>query len=81
MTGSHVIFSCHLVKLGVLFPDITLTNCWKVRAEVELENLESDIYRVSTIYLQNIYNISTEYLQGIYKVSTGYLQSNRTLDG
>ena len=37
MTGSHVIFSCHLVKLGVLFPDITLTNCWKVRAEVELE--------------------------------------------
>ena len=52
MTGSHVIFSCHLVKLGVLFPDITLTNCWKVRAEVELENLESDIYRVSTGYLQ-----------------------------
>ena len=33
-------FSCHLVKLGVLFPDITLTNCWKVMAEVEPEYLE-----------------------------------------
>ena len=62
-------FSCHLVKLGVLFPDITLTNCWKVRAEVELENLESDIYRTSTIYLQGIYRVSTKYLQGIYRVT------------
>ena len=72
----NVMLSYHLVKLGVLFPDITLTNCWKVRAEVELENLESDIYRTSTIYLQIIYRVSTKYLQGIYRV-----QSNRTLDG
>ena len=28
------------VKLAVLFPDITLTNCWKVMAEVEPEYLD-----------------------------------------
>ena len=50
--------SCHLVKLGVLFPDITLTNCWKVRAEVELENLERNIYTVSIGYLHSIYRVT-----------------------
>ena len=73
----NVMFSYHLVKLGVLFPDITLTNCWKVRAEVELENLERNIYRVSTQYLHSIYRVS----KNIYTVSTGYLQGNRILDG
>ena len=81
MLCNVMLSSCHLVKLGVLFPDITLTNCWKVRAEVELENLERNIYRVSTQYLHSIYRVSAEYLLSIYWVSTQYLQGDRTLDG
>jgi hypothetical protein len=40
-------WTAHL-KLGLLFPVITFTNCWKVMAEVEPENCNTKLRKVPT---------------------------------
>jgi hypothetical protein len=40
-------WTAHL-KLGLLFPVITFTNCWKVMAEVEPENCNNKLRKVPT---------------------------------
>jgi hypothetical protein len=40
-------WTAHL-KLGLLFPVITFTNCWKVMAEVEPENCNNKVRKVPT---------------------------------